>query len=241
MRLRPFFQYFGSKYKLVPYYPKPLNGVIVEPFAGSASYSCAYPDRRVQLYDLNPIICGVWDYLIRASRQDILDLPVAVDGCVLADLKIPQEARWLIGFWEKVRGSSSPANRALAYLNSSVCKVRSFWNVTIKARIIAQQPFIRHWQVRCQSYEKIKSQNATWFVDPPYSKYPAAYGQHRIVDYAHLGGWCRSQKGSVIVCENFGADWLDFRTLNAGDRARKRQKNHGLEYYAEAVWLGGVK
>lgn len=232
--LRPFFHYFGSKYSLVPYYPKPANGLIIEPFAGSACYACAYPDRRVLLYDLNPIICAVWDYLIKASRQDILDLPIEIDDCVLADLKVPQEARWLIGFWESM--ARVAPNTAANKSKWMATRPNQYWGVAAKSRIMLQQPFIRHWQVRCWPYEKIKNQNATWFIDPPYEHhtlYP-----FKVADYAHLGEWCKSRKGDVIVCEGLGADWLDFQILNAGDRDNARNKKP----YIEVIWSKrGVK
>ena len=35
-KLKPFFTYYGGKYRAAPKYPEPVHGSIVEPFAGSA-------------------------------------------------------------------------------------------------------------------------------------------------------------------------------------------------------------
>ena len=37
--LKPFWRYYGGKYRAAPAYPPPRLGTIVEPFAGSAGYS----------------------------------------------------------------------------------------------------------------------------------------------------------------------------------------------------------
>lgn len=45
-KLKPFFTYFGGKYRIAPRYPKPQYNTIIEPFAGSAGYSLRYPERE---------------------------------------------------------------------------------------------------------------------------------------------------------------------------------------------------
>lgn len=37
--LKPFWRYYGGKYRAAPRYPVPLHRTIVEPFAGAAGYS----------------------------------------------------------------------------------------------------------------------------------------------------------------------------------------------------------
>jgi site-specific DNA-adenine methylase len=74
--MRPFFSFFGSKWRVAPHYPKPTHNTIIEPFAGSAGYTLRYPNRNVRLYDADPIICGVWDFLLRAASEEIRRLPL---------------------------------------------------------------------------------------------------------------------------------------------------------------------
>ena len=69
--MRPFFSFFGSKWRVANYYPAPKHTIIIEPFAGSAGYSLRYPNHQVRLYDADPIICGVWDYLIHVSPEKV--------------------------------------------------------------------------------------------------------------------------------------------------------------------------
>jgi hypothetical protein len=64
----------------------------VEPFAGAAGYSTRYPDRNVILVDRDPVITGVWRYLIQVSEREILSLPDVHAGEDVCDLGLPQEA-----------------------------------------------------------------------------------------------------------------------------------------------------
>ena len=57
--IRPFFTFYGGKYRAAPRYPKPKHSRIIEPFAGSAGYSMRYPDLNVTLVDAAPVIAGV--------------------------------------------------------------------------------------------------------------------------------------------------------------------------------------
>jgi hypothetical protein len=57
------------------------------------------------------------------------------------------------------------------------------------------------------------------------------YYVHRDIDYSHLGDWCKdlaSLNHQVIVCENLGADWLDFKPLVEMHGQKKRS--------IEAIW-----
>ncbi|WP_066043971.1 DNA adenine methylase [Bathymodiolus septemdierum thioautotrophic gill symbiont] len=77
--MKPFFSYYGSKYRLCQkgFYPAPKNGnVVIEPFAGSATYSVYHEVEYAILIDANPTIVGIWDYLINATTQQILSLPI---------------------------------------------------------------------------------------------------------------------------------------------------------------------
>lgn len=212
--LRPFFGYYGGKWRdAVKHYPAPLHDVIVEPFAGSAGYSLRHYDRKVVLYELDPILCGVWDFLINASATEILAIPdVPLDGSV-DDLNVVQEARWLVGFWMN-RGTASPRKRPSKWMREGI-RPGSFWGDRVRTTIASQVDAIRHWEIRQGSYQGIEDfPTATWFVDPPYQ----VAGKHykhgsEGIDFAHLGEWCRGLPGQVIVCENDGADWLPFEPL----------------------------
>lgn len=211
--LRPFFTYFGGKWRVARHYPEPQHDVLVEPFAGAAGYSLRHPHKRVLLNDLDPVVAGTWDYLIRAPESEILALPL-YDGTwsTVDDLDLPQEARWLIGWWLN-KGTVQPSKSPSKWVREAGGNTgENYWGAGVRARIARQQASIRHWQVSSTSYADLPDLDATWFVDPPYAEAGKSYrfGSKQI-DFAHLGEWCRGRSGQVMVAENHGADWLPFR------------------------------
>lgn len=77
--LKPFFTYYGGKYRAASRYPKPQPGsVIVEPFAGAAGYSVRnyHPATRVVLNDLDERVAATWKYLTGATSEEIMRLPL---------------------------------------------------------------------------------------------------------------------------------------------------------------------
>jgi len=245
-RLKPFFSYFGSKHRLAPRYPPPRpHDQIVEPFAGSAAYATLHADRPVTLVDRDPIIAGLWRYLIAARPREILALPLLEPDQLVSDLSICQEARWLIGFWCN-KGSAHPCQRITTSWGTRY--PNQFWHEAMRARVASQVDRIRHWRVFEGSYEDAPITHATTaFVDPPYigrsriSKQrggaPASLrpvgDRYRFntkqIDYPALGRWCRDLPGQVIVCEHVGASWLPFVPFATA-------RGNGQRETAEAIW-----
>lgn len=207
--LKPFFPYPGSKFRLNKLYPPPEQKSLVEPFAGSACYACRYPDRKVMLYDINPVICGVWDYLIKENPKQILKIKTNFDS--VEELKIPQEGKWLVGYWLQ-RGSPSPAKVPHAWMRSGIYKT-SFWSEAKRERISQQMQFIRHWKIKLKSFEMIQNSRSTWFIDPPYHRSGIKTYHYSQINYKDLASFVRSRNGLRIVCEQDGADWLRFSAL----------------------------
>jgi 16S rRNA G966 N2-methylase RsmD len=222
--MKPFFSFFGSKFRVAPHYPTPTHPTIIEPFSGSAGYSLRYPGRNVKLYDLDPTICGVWDYLIHVSPPEIRSLPLVFSN--VDQLNICQEAKWLIGFWINkgcVQPSKSPSKWMRDY---EAQQPGVYWGERIRERIASQVESIRHWEITQATYKDIPDQASTWFIDPPYEIAGKAYKFHDL-NYSELGEWCKSRTGQVIVCENQGATWLPFvpfRTVKALEGMQKRRE-----------------
>lgn len=86
------------------------------------------------------------------------------------------------------------------------------WKVKRKALEVI--PEVAHWSVTNLDYTALQNLTATWFVDPPYSN--AAGNRYRTagIDYERLGWWCLNRKGQTIVCEGYGAEWLDFERFS---------------------------
>lgn len=213
-RLRPFFSYFGAKYRMAAtHFPPPRFDTIVEPFAGSAGYSMRYPERAVLLVDADPVVVEVWKFLIRAQAEEIMALPDLKPGQTVDDLQVSQEARWLIGFWLN-RACTEPRAKPSAWMRSGIWPNR-FWGQEAKRRIAEQVAHIRHWQIHNCSYSETPFDGeATWFIDPPYQEAGCRYRfGSRKIDFAALAEWSRERRGQVMVCENEGASWLPFRSL----------------------------
>jgi hypothetical protein len=210
-KMRPFFPYYGSKWNLSRYYPAPTRELVIEPFAGSAGYSTFYGVEKALLIDSDPIIVGVWDYLMNVSPDEILALPELPNaGDNVDDLTVPQEAKWLIGFWLN-RGSATPKRTRTAYSTRSD-KAQLTWGARAKNRIASQLGGIRNWEVRQGDYTEAPFVEATWLIDPPYVD-KGKYYRHSFDDFDALAGWAMSREGQSIVCEGAGADWLPFQPL----------------------------
>lgn len=196
------FSYYGSKSKLVNYYPKPKFDKIIEPFAGSARYSLKYFERDVLLVDKYEVIINIWKYLQEASENDILSLPEINYKQNVRDIKyLTETEKDLIGFCVN-RGNAVKVNIAQKF-NS--------WTAD-KKRIASQLFKIKHWQIKLDDYRNIKNEEATWFIDPPYivGGYKYKYSE---IDYKKLAEWSKSRFGQAIVCENTNADWLPFKQM----------------------------
>ena len=234
--LRPFFGYYGGKWRAAPRYPAPAHSRIIEPFAGSAGYSVRHNARDVRLYDLSEKVIGTWQYLIKASASEVFALPDLEDGQTVDDLKVCQEARWLIGWW-LAAGCWEPRKSPSAWMRKCT-NGGLYWGPRVRSRISAQVESIRHWTASVGSYSDIPNEPATWFIDPPYQ----GMGKHyphgsKGIDYEALGCWCRSRTGQAMVCENTGAEWLPFdhfMDAQAMGGARRGKVSR------EALWLGGV-
>ena len=220
----------GAKWRIAKKYGAPQTNLVIEPFAGSACYSLYWNAPKVLLYDLNPIIAGMWEYLIRVKESEILKLPIDFQNT--DDLKISQEVKWLIGFWitkGNVHPNKSRSAWGRQYKDSGDCKV---WGSAVRSRIANQVKNIRNWKSFCADYRECPNIRADWFIDPPY----AVAGKHypfSDIDYKALAAFCRSREGRVSVCENDGADWLPFKPLIA---ARGMTGKAGIRTSMESVY-----
>ena len=187
--------------------------MIIEPFAGSAGYALRRgATRQVILRDLDECVIGTWQYLISVSEQEILGLPDLEPGQTVHDLNLPQEARWLIGWWLN-KGSAQPRNMPSRWMRDGI-RPASYWGPQIRERIASSLLGIRHWKAELGDYASAPDVAATWFIDPPYQKEGRHYRYGSgLLDYADLAEWCQGRRGQVIVCENAGADWLPFKDL----------------------------
>ena len=196
--LRPFFSYFGGKWRAAPKYPAPSHKTIIEPFAGSAGYATRYPERDVLLVEKNHKIASIWRYLISADEDRILNLPdIGADG-VDAHCDLEDSEKWLIGLWIS-KGTSAPRKTPSAWVRSGT-HPNSSWGPAIRERIASQVQYIRHWIIIEGDYTEAPDEPATWFIDPPYRVRGTGYPESsKIINFDNLGEWCRTRSGQVIV------------------------------------------
>lgn len=232
--LRPFFSYYGSKYLACQkgMYPEPEYDTIIEPFAGAAGYSLKFFQKNVRLYDIDERIYGIWSYLLGATPAEIRRLPDVVEH--IDDVKAPQEAKWLIGYW-LARGQSSPRKYPSPWMRTRAVGARFYWGAYVRGMIAHQLKYIHHWKVFNKSYESIGfDRPATWYIDPPYCAKPGRHYKCNKVDFKYLAKWCRVRKGQVMVCEMMGADWLPFVRLKDINNTVKKGGKAGKS--REVIW-----
>lgn len=86
------FYYYGAKNLLCKYYPAPKYNTIIEPFAGSASYTCYHLLRNKFLNsvisDKDGDVAQAWDFILKCSENDIINFPTPKIGDYAYDFLI---------------------------------------------------------------------------------------------------------------------------------------------------------
>lgn len=228
------FPYYGGKGRLSRRYPRPHFDTIVEPFAGGANYSLLYPSKQVKLYDIDPAIVALWQYLLKVPTSRLLELPVLPQGARVSDAKgLCDEERTFLGMWAQPGGSSTGRHDNVV----SKWGLHSGWG-KYRLGVARQVEQIRHWTIEQRSWDAIDvGPRATWFIDPPYQGGGGLAGDGYThgkggVDFAALGSWVRALPGQVIACDHEDADWLPFRGLF-------HQHSQQQEWRTELVYLQG--
>lgn len=239
---RPFFSYYGAKWKSAHKYPNPFHDKIFEPFAGAAGYSVRHSHRQVVLFDIDPNIVDTWKYLISAKKSDIMSLPILQPGQDVNDVDISLPAKKLIGWWLN-EGSNRPKRTATRSIRNALG-----WSERTRSRIAEQLPLIKSWTVHRTSYQDLDDDKmiGTWFIDPPYQEAGKCYTfSSTLIDYTHLAFWCLTRVGQVIVCENYGASWLSFdhrfKATTQSGKHKTAPNNIESFYYNESQRMGTAR
>lgn len=202
--------YYGSKSKVIKYYPKPKHNLIVEPFAGSAQYAYLYFENDIILVDQYKVITDLWQWLQKCSKHDIDKLPRLKKGQTLDDFNFDcQEARNLVGFTNGF-GLYEPRLKISSHHHTERPNSQNYRLQQVAANLHK----IKHWHIMHGSYEDIGDLKATWFIDPPYQIGGHCYKHgNKNINYSELAKWCYSRRGFKIVCEGPAATWLPFKPL----------------------------
>ena len=230
--MRPFFSYYGAKYTASKHLGPPRCDTVIEPFAGSACYSTRWDVRSAKLYDISEDICDLWDFLINGSERDIMSIPDEFDD-IEQVMALPRGQQILCRFWV-AKGRAEPTQKLSSWYftwrKSKDCRV---WGPAVKKRIVDQKPMIRSWSIDQLSWDKVPLIEAHWHVDPPHNNTAGSRYPKSSIDFQALSNWCKSLPGHVDVCENEGADWLDFKSLCSVVSSRGRRNGAVSK---EAVW-----
>lgn len=218
-------------------YPNPSFDVIIEPFAGAAGYSLRHYTKKVKLYEKYTDLILMWEFLIQASYDDIMYLPLEFEDITKED--IPKGAQVLIGFLLNTgttRPCLSKSKWAKEYSQTS-----QFWGEKRRSRIAEQVSKIKHWEIhKISDFSEIPNEKATWFIDPPYQKQGIHYVHgSQDISFDSLGQWCLERKGEVIVCEQEGADWLPWNSAKEIKGNNKTKTSKEVWYYAQQTGIEG--
>jgi len=223
----PPFSFYGSKHRLSRCYPRPETQRIIEPFAGTASYSRRYwrPGLEVLLYDIDPIIVGIWEWLIQADFEKVMSLPLVQTREDLEKIEDPN-ARNLVAF-NLNSSSTRPARSPSSWMKSGL-KKSTFWGEFRRERLARSVSNFDSWKIENLDYRDIdKDIEGTWFVDPPYIGKKGSHYKHGsgLIDYESLGQWIMNLQTQVIACDADDASYLDFETLSVlSGTSRSRTK-----------------
>lgn len=231
----PLFKCFGSKWMSSRHYPPPVDGRIVEPFAGSAGYSLRYApavERVVvsehgDLYDL-------WSWLIdEATEADVRDIPLGLTpGTDILEVGLTRGQSLLLKNWQRTN------NVGDCWTVSPWGNKPGQWTANTRARVAEEIALLKgKWAVSANPWIYI---GGTFFIDPPY-QYNYGYRCPRL-HYDALGWRVRKLEARLViaceaVCPKTGRlpDYLPFEPSHL--QVTSRRKAHNNHHSKELVYI----
>ncbi len=232
----PLFKWFGSKWQAATKYPTPKYGDIYEPFAGSAGYSLRHSHCSVTIFDTNPLLAKLWNWLINeATEENIHAIPINVEeGSDIRTLDLSEGQKLLLKHWQRTN------NYGDCWTISPWGNKPGQWTKSTRERVAKDVYSVKHWKFEMIDYSK----RGTYFIDPPY-QYNYAYGAKNF-DYETLTKQVESLnrpkffESQVIACEAVCPktgrvpNYLPFKTL--GEFITSRRKEGENNYSKELVY-----
>src|SRR5262249_55726044 len=153
--------FYGGKRRLARFYPPPQHRVVVEPFAGSASYSVTHlvPVKGVRAIDRAILIekdsrvCELWERLLAMDVSKLLEQPIPKAGDRTSDF---------------LYMTSACSNRIA---RTTEMTVTTRMPVVLKRMFRQMAAVLPHVKDRVEiiqgDYTEAPDIEATWFIDPP--------------------------------------------------------------------------
>lgn len=211
MSFRAAFSFYGSKSKVLGFYPRPSHDLIIEPFAGGASYSLAHGEGRdVWINDLDPEVFGMWRFIQNDIMAWLDRIPRHVEpGQKVSDL-VPDAPSALVSL---MRAEANQGTQGARGVHDQVTSMGAKCWPRIHEKLAWAHGRCQGWTITNYPYNLMTCPEGTWFIDPPYDNLAGRRYRQQVVDYEALRQFCLSRVGQVIVCENVGATWLPFQPL----------------------------
>ncbi len=232
MSFKAAFSFYGAKSKILDFYPEPKHDLIIEPFAGGASYSLRHgAGREVWINDLDAEVYGMWCFVRDEFPAWEHAIPTSVNvGDRVSELPGLGDAP--AGLLSILRAEANQGTQGARGVHDQVTSMGAKCWPRIKAKLQWAHERVQGWSITNERYQDMLidgfvGDRATWFIDPPYDNAAGRRYRQQVVDYGALRNFCLSRKGQIIVCENVGADWLPFEPIveRRGIRSRYQRSN----------------
>ncbi len=197
----PLFKWFGSKWLASKRYPHPLNGPILEPFAGGAGYSLRHASHPVYLAESDQNILELWQWLTICTPSDVLSIPIDnPEGSSILEMNLSRGQSLLLKNWQRTNNVSE------CWTVSPWGNKPGQWTLNCRNRVAQDSLLVKHWNVDIEDgFSLLESDmaldtSATWLIDPPYL-YNYRYKGGSRFDYDRLAAAVNALRGQVIACE----------------------------------------
>jgi site-specific DNA-adenine methylase len=233
--LRSAFSFYGSKSRVLDFYPAPRHGLIVEPFAGGATYSLRHGEGRdVWINDLDPKVFAMWKFIQSAECPEWAErLPGELPSGTIISERFSDVPAGLMSILQAEANQGTQGSRGV---HDQVTSMGAKCWPRLRRKLEWAHARCQGWTITNLPYAQVNPAPwppSTWFIDPPYDNTAGRRYREQVVDYGALAQWCLSRRGQTIVCENVGATWLPFEPLVERRGIRSRYQRSTA---SEAIW-----
>jgi site-specific DNA-adenine methylase len=199
------FRYSGAKKRMLKYLPIPLKGTmqIIEPFAGSLSYSLNYKPKSIIGADSNLLIRELWDYLTHSFTLEKVDNILQRRPTNNIDLRNIYSGPELTLM--RLQTSGVYVGQLSSYIHYAQHKsgIKKLFNELESCNLKdTLHPLFNDFK---QTFNLTNDLNTICFLDPPYNKTSANYIGNQSVNYRDIQDYFISCKCPIFMTYGDGA------------------------------------